>query len=62
MSPSAGRSEFSEKSRASAFLHFPGKLLHGFLRDNAAFATGKRSPGFVERQKKFGPLPLAFFS
>ena len=59
--PSAGRREFGEKTRAAAFLHFPGKLLHGFLGDDAAFATGKRSLGFVERQKKFGPLPLAFF-
>ncbi|MGA2073939.1 MAG: hypothetical protein ABSH52_10585, partial [Terriglobia bacterium] len=59
--PSAGRGKFSEKARASAFLHFLGKLPHGFLGDNAAIATGKRSLGVVEGQKKFRPLPLAFF-
>jgi hypothetical protein len=55
-----GRSEFSEKAGASAFLHFLGKLLHGLLRNNAAFSTGKRSSGIVEREKKFRALPLAF--
>jgi hypothetical protein len=35
-------------------------LLHWFLRDNAAFATGQGSAGLVERQEKFGALPLAF--
>ena len=55
------RGEFGEKAGASAFLHFLGKLLHGLLRDNAAFATGKGSAGVIERQEKFRPLPLAFF-
>src|SRR5436853_85329 len=44
---------------AAAFLHLLRKLLHGTLRDHAAFSTGEGSSGVVERQKKFGPLPLA---
>src|SRR5437588_12284815 len=44
-----------------AFLHFPGKLLHSFLRDNAGFATGKGSAVVVEHRDKFCPLPLALF-
>jgi hypothetical protein len=59
---SAGcRWEFSQKAGASSFLHFLGKLMHGLLRNNAAFSTGKRSLGVIERKKKFHPLPLAFF-
>ena len=34
--PSAGHGKFSEKARASAFLHFLGKLLHGFLCDTVS--------------------------
>jgi hypothetical protein len=55
------RGEFSKKSGASAFLHFACKLVHRLSRDNPAFVTGEGSHGIVERQKKFRPLPLAFF-
>jgi len=60
--PSAGRGEFSEKAGASAVLHFLGKLLHGLLRDHAAFSAGEGSSGVVERHKESGPLPLAFLT
>ena len=59
--PSAGQGEFSEKASASAFLHFVCKLLDRLPRDDAAFSTRKGSTSIVERQKKFCPLPLAFF-
>ena len=53
--------QFGQEAGASSFLHILGELLHGLLRDNAAFSTSKRSPGVIEREKKFRPLPLAFF-
>jgi hypothetical protein len=53
--------QFGQKAGASSFLHLLGKLLHGLLRDNAAFSTSKRSSGVIEREKKCRPLPLAFF-
>jgi hypothetical protein len=53
--------QFGQKAGASSFLHFLGEFLHGLLRDYAAFSTSKRSPGVIEREKKFRPLPLAFF-
>jgi hypothetical protein len=53
--------QFGQKAGASSFLHFLGELLHGLLCDNAAFSTSKRSPGVIEREKKFRPLTLAFF-
>lgn len=59
--PLARRSEFSQKPSASAFFHVTGELLHGLRCDNAAFATGDGSTGIIEREKKFGALPLAFF-
>jgi hypothetical protein len=55
-----GSGEFGKEPRTTAFLHFAGKLVHGLLRDNTAFTTRKGSAGIVERQKKFGALPLAF--
>jgi hypothetical protein len=55
------RVQFGQKADASSFLHFLRELLHGLLRDNAACYTSKRSPGVIEREKKFCPLPLAFF-
>jgi hypothetical protein len=55
------RCELSQKPGAASFLHFLGKLVHGLLRNNAAFATRKRSLGVIERKKKFRPLALAFF-
>ena len=54
------RCELSQKPGASSVLHFLGKLMHGLLRNDAAFSTGKRSLRVVERKKKFRPLPLAF--
>ena len=53
--------QFGQKAGASSFLHFVGELLHGWLPDNAAFSTTYRSLGVIEREKKFHPLPLAFF-
>ena len=53
--------QFGQKAGASSFLYFPGELLHGLLRNNAAFSTSKRSPGVIEREKKFRSLTLAFF-
>ena len=35
------RGEFGEKPGASALFHVLRKLLHGLLRDNAAFAAGQ---------------------
>jgi hypothetical protein len=61
MRHSAGRRKFSKKAGATAVLHFTGKLAHGLLRNNAAFASSKGSSGIIERQQKFRPLPLAFF-
>jgi hypothetical protein len=55
------RCELSQKPGASSVLHFLGKLMHGLLRNDAAFFTGKRSFRVVERKKKFRPSPLAFF-
>jgi hypothetical protein len=59
--PYAGHGEFGEKAGATAFFHFVGQLPHGLLRDGAAFTAGKGGSGVLERQKKFHPLPLAFF-
>lgn len=58
--PLAQRSEFSQKPGASAFFHVTGELLHGLRCDDAAFATDDGSTGIIEREKKFGALPLAF--
>jgi hypothetical protein len=53
--------QFGQKTGASSFLHFLRELLHGLLRNNAAFSMSERSPGVIEREKKFRPSPLAFF-
>jgi hypothetical protein len=54
------RGQFGEKAGASAFLHVTGKLLHGLLRDVSAFAAVYGRAGVIEREEKFGALPLAF--
>jgi hypothetical protein len=54
------RGQFGEKAGASAFFHVTGKLLHGLLRDVAAFAPVYGRAGVIEREEKFGALPLAF--
>jgi hypothetical protein len=53
--------QFSNQAGASALSHFGGKLPHGFLRDDAALASGKRSAGIIERRQKRHTSPFAFF-
>jgi hypothetical protein len=52
--------QFSNQAGASALPHFGGKLPHGFLRDGAAFATGKRSAGIIEGRQKRDALAFPF--
>ncbi|HTS47069.1 MAG TPA: hypothetical protein VMH05_03950 [Bryobacteraceae bacterium] len=35
--------------------------MHGLLCDHTAFTASEASAGIVKGQKKFRPLPLAFF-
>jgi len=53
--------QFSDQTSASALFHFGGKCPHGFLRDDAAFAAGKRSAGIFESRQKRHAAAFTFF-
>jgi hypothetical protein len=59
--PSAGRWLPGGKADTSAPFHVIGKLAHGFLRDDASFAPGKRSFRFIDRGKRFRACALTLF-
>jgi len=45
--------KFGRKPRSSTLSHLLGKLAHGFLRDRAPFATGKRSFRLIDGGQDF---------
>jgi hypothetical protein len=45
----------------SALLHFSGKVVHGLLRDDAAFTSRKGGFRLIDRGKNFSAGALAFF-
>ena len=49
------------EARSTAPFHVFGKLAHGFPRDDAPFAAGKRSFRVVNRGKDFRALALTLF-
>jgi hypothetical protein len=49
------------KSVPSALLHFSGKVAHGLLRDDAAFASGKGGFSRIDSNENFRAGALAFF-
>ena len=51
----------SSQAAAPTLFHFVGQLLHGFLRDSAAFATSDESLGYVNSRQNFGARALALF-
>src|ERR1035438_4645212 len=53
--------QFSDQAGASALPHFGSQFPHGFLRDDAAFATGKSSAGIVKRRQKRHAAAFALF-
>ena len=59
--PLAGVGQFSDQAGASALPHFSGKFPHGLLRDDPAFAAGKRRTGVIETRQQLHTLALAFF-
>lgn len=58
---SPGRGLLCRKSIPSALLDFSGEIAHGLLRDDAAFAPGKRRFGLIDCDENFRAGPLAFF-
>lgn len=59
--PSARHRLLSGKTSLSAPFHFLSRLPHGLLRDDATFASRKRSFSFIKACKKFRALPFASF-
>jgi hypothetical protein len=49
------------KPAPSPLLHFSGKIVHGLLRDDAAFPSGKGSFGFIDCNENFRTGALTFF-
>lgn len=61
MSPLSRRTLLGGKADASARLHALGKFTHGFARDDAGIAPGKRSFSLIDSGKNFRPAALALF-
>jgi hypothetical protein len=58
--PLMGMWLLGREARTSALFYILGQLSHGLLRDDAAFATGKRGFRFIDGGENFGAGTLAF--